>query len=314
MNAVKFGSSNSNASSSGAVGWMTGRGVLPQLVLALVIATAIYIVLISLETIYKSFIQVNGTRVELMPYNCASEDKAIQFIQKACTSYDETGSIIPTPRSPFHKFLPMSDNERTGAEFSYSFYIWVNPATFREEEGLAHIFHKGYNNPFPLMAPGVFMKSNINTMRIYMNSSETWNNYVEVENFPVKKWVHVAIVARGNAIEIYINGNVAKKLTLQNSVFYQNFQDLYVFNQIPSNVSPTVVPSLKGENFRVFGAFKGNLSNLFYYSYALSFTEIDSLLREGPSSRSCLAVQAKDTPPYLEDDWWINNYGATNRY
>jgi len=303
-----------NASNTlGAASWVAGKGVFPQLILGLLIVTAAYILVLSLETIYKSFLYVNGTRVELMPYNCNAENKTIQFIQHACTTYDDNGYPMPTPNNPFHKFLPMSDNERTGAEFSYSFYIWVNPSSFREEDGLLHVFHKGYNNPFPLMAPGVFMKSNINTMRIYMNASDTWNNYIEVENFPVKKWVHVALVARANAIEVYINGNIVKKMTLQTSVFYQNFQDVFVFSQIPVNVNPTVVPSLNGEPFKVLGAYKGNLSSLFYYSYALSYTEIDSLLREGPSSRSCISNEQSNVPPYLEDDWWINNT-ATGGY
>jgi len=310
---MNAGRNSVNASNTlGPASYLVGKGVLPQLILALVIVVVIYIILISLETIYKSFLQVNGTRVEIMPYNCNAENKSLQFIQHACSSFDQYGTKLPTPRSPFHKFLPMSDNERTGAEFSYSFYLYVNPSSFREEDGLTHIFHKGYNSPFPLMGPGVFMKSNINTMRVYMNSSETWNNYIEIENIPVKKWVHVALVARANAIEVYINGNVAKKMTMKNSVFYQNFQDLYVFSQIPTNISDTSVPSLRGERFQVFGAFKGNLSSLFYYSYALSYTEIDSLVREGPSSKACLANEAQDTPPYLEDDWWINNYGSSN--
>jgi len=152
------------------------------------------------------------------------------------------------------------------------------------------------------------MKSNTNTMRIYMNSSETWNNFVEIENIPLKKWIHVVVLARANSIEVYINGNLSKKLKLQNSVFYQNFQDLFVFSQQSiAPISSSLVPSLKGETFRVFGPFRGNLSSLYYYSYALSYSEIDSLLREGPSSRSCIG-QSQDTPPYMEDDWWINNY------
>jgi len=124
----------------------------------------------------------------------------------------------------------------------------------------------------------------------------------------VKKWVHVVVAARDNAIEIYINGNLSKKMKLRNSVFYQNFQDLFVFSQqSPFSLSSAMVPSLKGDTFQFWGPFRGNLSSLYYYSYALSYTEIDSLLREGPSSRACIG-QSQDTPPYLQDNWWINNY------
>jgi hypothetical protein len=49
------------------------------------------------------------------------------------------------------------------------------------------------------------------------------------------------------------------------------------------------------------------MSRLAYFSYALSYTEIQSLLNEGPSSKTEPNVQ--DTPPYLEDAWWVTNYG-----
>jgi hypothetical protein len=307
------GRSNTNSVNAtnavGPVSWLAGKGIFPQLLMGLVIVTIIYIVLISLESLYKTYNQVKGSRVELMPYNCSSTNKTLQFVQHTCGGVDADGNLTGLPtNSPFFKHLPLSDNERTGAEFSYSFYLWVDPVGFREEDGLLHVFHKGYNKPFPLMGPGVFMKSNTNVMRVYMNSSETWNNYVEVENFPVKKWVHVVISARANAIEVYINGNLSKKMKLQNAVFYQNFQDLFVFSQqSPFSLSPTLVPSLQGDPFQFWGPFRGNLSSLYYYTYALSYTEIDSLLREGPSSRACVG-QYQDQPPYLQDNWWINNY------
>jgi hypothetical protein len=290
----------------GPLSWLVGTGFLPQFVLGICISTILYILLLTFEAIYNSFKAISGTRVDLLPFTCAADDKPRQF--------EQNPSIINQhPNDPYYKLMPFSDNERSGAEFSYSFFLWVNPSSFRQEEGLLHIMHKGYSFPYPLMSPGVFLKSNTNSIRVYMNSSQSWNNYIEVENIPVKKWVHITIVGRANGLEIYINGNLTKKLNMENAVFYQNFGNLYLFNS-RSTVSgggtpvlnPTIIPSMNGEMLQLFGTYNGNMSRLVYFSYALSYTEIQTLVNEGPSRKT--ETNSQDAPPYLEDAWWVTNY------
>jgi len=278
--------------SSGPVAFLLGTGIVPQILLSIVLATILYITLMSFEIIYKNFKAVTGTQVILMPFTVSADDKPREFEQN--------------PNAQKSKLLPLSDNEHTGAEFTYSFFLWINPNSFKQEEGLLHIFHKGNPLPYPLMGPGVFLKRNINTLRVYMNSSKTWNNYIEVENIPVKKWVHVAVMARSNALEVYINGNLSKKLNMEGGTLYQNFGNLYCFSQRTCVLNPTLIPSLKGEILQIFGTYSGNLSNLFYYSYALSYTELQSLVSLGASTKT--ESQSQDSPPYLEDSWWVNTY------
>jgi hypothetical protein len=67
--------------SAGAISWVVGTGFLPQVVLAITIATILYILLISVETIYKSFKAVTGTRVDLLPFTCSADDKPREFEQ-----------------------------------------------------------------------------------------------------------------------------------------------------------------------------------------------------------------------------------------
>jgi len=288
---------NTSMNSANPASWILGTGILPQIILSLCASIILYILFMSVETVYKSYTAVSGTRVNLLSCTANSQDKPIQYEQN--------------PNIPKHKTLPFSDNERTGAEFSYVFFLWINPASFeRQEDGLTHVMHKGYSSPFPLMSPGVFLKSNINTMRVYMNSSKSWNNYIDIENIPVKKWVHVSIVGRANAVEVYINGNLAKKLNMDQSVFYQNFGNLYLFNQRRLLLNPTKVPSLNTTQqtpLQIFGAFNGNMSALSYFSYALSYTEIQSMVNAGPKSGAC-DTGSSNQPPYLEDDWWVTKY------
>jgi hypothetical protein len=292
MNAFNNRNSVNAMNAAGPLSYIAGTGIIPQLVLGLVMATVLYISLMSLEIIYKSMKAVTGTRVVLLDATASAEDKQIVFEQN--------------PKTPNNKLIPLSDNERTGAEFSYSFYLWVNPSSFGDYDGLKHIMHKGNPSPYPLMGPGVFLRTNTNTLRVYMNSSKTWNNYVDVENIPVKKWVHVVILGRNNTVEVYINGNIAKKLNMDGGVFYQNFGNLYLFRS--DNVAAMMnssVPSVGSAPFQVNGKFSGNLSNLIYYNYALSYTEIRELTNAGPSKK--VVSNSMDAPPYLEDGWWVNS-------
>ena len=147
-------------------------------------------------------------------------------------------------------------------------------STFRQEFGLQHIFHKGYSGEFPLLAPGVFMRSDTNTLRVYMNTFKTWNNYIEVENIPLSKWVHVAVICKDSSLEIFINGNLSKKMSFDGYAAYQNFQDVICFNQRRITLSQSNIPSVDTNGFNVFGSMKGMLSRLTYFNYALCYAEI----------------------------------------
>jgi len=269
-------------------------GIIPQVLFALALVIALYLVLLFVEIIYKYIHRLAMNRTELLPYTYNLEDKAINIPQD--------------PNVKGSKPVNLSDNERSGIEFSYTFYLNVSPAAFRQEYGLNHIFHKGFSSQFPLLAPGVYMRSDTNTLRIYMNTYKTWNNYVEVENIPVSKWVHVAIVCSDNSLEVYINGNLAKKLPFDGFAPYQNFEDICCFSQRRITMKHSIVPSTDENGFDVFGCMKGQLSRLNYFSYALCYAEINQLMNEGPSSKMDSAMTNTNIPPYLDDTWWSQGH------
>jgi hypothetical protein len=87
-------------------------------------------------------------------------------------------------------------------------------------------------------------------------------------------------------LDVYINGSLAKRHVLT-GVPKQNYGDIY----IASN-----------------GGFAGNLSDLKYYSDALSPGEIITLSNKGPN----LVINKHSTylytnPPYLSLQWYTNN-------
>jgi hypothetical protein len=68
-----------------------------------------------------------------------------------------------------------------------------------------------------------------------------------------------------------------------------------------------MIPSVDENGFDVFGATKGMLSRLNYFSYALCYAEIQKLMNEGPSSQMADSALS-DVPPYLADTWWAKSY------
>lgn len=269
-------------------------GIIQQILFGLAVIVGLYLTLLFIEVIYKYINRLSMNRTVLLPNTYNTIDKTITIPQNPNVS-----GAIP---------INLSSNERNGIEFSYSFYINVAPTSFRQEYGLSHIFHKGYPSQFPLLAPGVYMRSDTNTLRVYMNTYKTWNNFVEVENIPIGKWVHIVIVCNENALFIYINGNLAKKLSFDGFAPYQNFEDICCFSQRRITMKHSLVPSTDENGFDVFGCMTGQVSRLTYFSYALCYAEIQQLMNEGPSSKLNSAASTLNAPPYLDDTWWSQGY------
>lgn len=139
-----------------------------------------------------------------------------------------------------------------------------------------------------------------------MNTYRTWNNYVEIDNFPISKWVHVVISCNENALDIFINGNLSKRYSFDGFTPYQNDQDIICFSQRQLKLDQSHVPSVDKNGFQVYGAMKGYLSRLIYFNYALSYSEIQQLLSEGPSTVMDSDVIDSSAAPYLDDTWWTN--------
>jgi hypothetical protein len=227
----------------------------------------------------------------LLDYTASSDDMTLTVHQNV-NSY------------PDAKTIGLSMNERTGIEFAYSFYIYVQSKTFDGHETFKHVFHKGYAFPWPLMGPGVFFKGNENTMRVIMNTYKNPYTYVDIKNMPVEKWVHVVLNCIKGGLDVFINGNLASRISFTDTLPYQNFQDIIIFSNVTTNVlgQANMPTSLDSGMFPLAGSFNGYLSNLKYARYALSVNEIQALMNAGPAPKRAEKVMIG--PPYLADDWW----------
>jgi hypothetical protein len=217
-------------------------------------------------------------------------------------TYDSPQTWPQDPDSGF-AILEPSQDERNGMEFSYSLFLSVQPETFTGEKGaFKHVFSKGSVNVFPLMAPAVFFKADSNTLRVYMNSALAWNNYIDVNNIPMKKWFHLVVMIKGRALDVYINGNLANRHKFKD-IPKLNYGAFYLF--LPMNVNTSSVKAsqcadgatqsstantttekekdLTGVPIAITGRMSGFASRIKYFAFALTYTQIDKLLKEGPN-------------------------------
>lgn len=270
-----------------------GTGIPAQILLALLAGIVLLIVLFSIESFIKTINRYSTSRVNLVADTIMS-NKAVVIRQ--------------SPSAVGAKMLLPSDNELTGVEFSYTFFLFIEPSTFDGSDFLKQVFYKGYSTPFPLLGPGVFLKGDSNTLRVFMNSYKNWYSYVDVQNVPVQKWFHVGVIFRKNTLEVYINGNLKGRISMEDTYPYQNYQDLIIFGS-SKYTSPTnkQFKPITGdvESFKVGTAMSGRLSRLYYYRYALSFAELNANANEGPSS----VIQQGGSDTYylqnsLTDTWY----------
>ena len=168
-----------------------------------------------------------------------------------------------------------------------------------------HIMHKGSPTSYPHRAPGVWLHPTKNSLRVYMNTFDEINKYVDIDDIPIKKWVCVQLVLQNinshttpdedivdldnnQVLDVYINGQ-NKKTMIFNSVPKQNNGDLYL---------------------NINGGYDGFFSRLKYFPYATDFEQIGSLVKEGPSQRP---TGTGEIPPYLNDSWWFD-YNPDTEY
>ena len=200
------------------------------------------------------------------------------------------------PSSNGAKTIYRSVNANDGIEFTWSVWIYINNLQYLEGQ-YRHVFYKGNSNldqnglNFPNNAPGLYIAPNTNALIVMMNTYNSINEEVMIPDIPLNKWVNVIIRCQNTTMDVYINGTITRSVNLM-GVPKQNYGDVYV-----------------GMN----GGFDGNISNLWYYNYALGTSEIQSLSKTGPNTKvvgnNGLGI---NTPDYLSLRWYF--YGAGDMY
>ena len=186
-------------------------------------------------------------------------------------------------QDPNHtNYVPIKRSvNQDGIGFSYSLWFLVNDFSYKQGEW-KHIFHKGNSSSYPNRAPGVWIHPNTNMIRIYMNTMKTLLEFVDIDNIPLRKWVHLVIVLKNRSLLVYVNGYLKIKKELS-SLPRQNYGNVWT---------------------NMYGGYEGYLSKLQYFDKAITPYDIDALVSQGPGTGNC--IDTKEMPPYLDDSWWLN--------
>jgi hypothetical protein len=189
-----------------------------------------------------------------------------------------------------------SVNATDGLEFTWSTWIFIDNLQTNAGK-YKHIFSKGNSNLNengmiePNNAPGLYIAPNTNALVVVMNTFNVINEEVVIPDIPLNKWVNVIIRCENTTMDVYINGTIARSINLV-GVPKQNYGDVYV---------------------AMNGGFDGNISNLWYFNYALGTAAIQKIANNGPNTKMIGGNGMLDRMfNYLSIRWFF--YGAGDGY
>lgn len=199
--------------------------------------------------------------------------------------------ISQDPASPNSVPIPRSNDAKGGAEFTWSTWLFIDQA---KSDKFSPVFIKGEGDYDAsgiriMNGPGMYLRTDTTTtLRVVMDTVSGTHEVVDVPNMPQQKWVHVAVMLQNTVIAVYINGVIAKQITLS-SAPAQNYYDVHVF-----------------PNGGVSGS--SALSDLRYYDSALGVFGINNVVIFGPNkTQSTLTTSAGAVGgnyTYLSNQWY----------
>ena len=188
-----------------------------------------------------------------------------------------------------------SVNQTGGIEFTWSVWIMIDDLQYMAGK-YKHIFHKGNDSiapnglNFPNNGPGLYIAPNTNELVVIMNTFNVINEEITISDIPLNKWINVIIRCKNTTVDVFINGIVTKSVKLL-GVPKQNYGDVYV---------------------AMDNGFSGYVSNLSYYNYAISTSQIRDIMQKGPNTKNVSSSTGdpnnKNNLDYLSLRWYF--YGS----
>lgn len=199
---------------------------------------------------------------------------------------ETTHSLLSSKRIP-SKLIRRSNDSKYGVEFTYTMWLYV--ATWPSDGYRHHILHKGeQSDTIPLLqAPSLYLDNGTNKLIVNMNSLNSINNEIKIDNIPVQKWFHITIMLINRNLDVFVNGRLKQRKQLD-SPPKQNYGNLYI-SQGNTHKNDT-------------DGVHGYISRLRYFNYAIPFWRIDQVVQQGPSRAPCPTTGS--IPPTLAPDWW----------
>lgn len=197
-----------------------------------------------------------------------------------------------------------SNNKSGGMEFTWSMWLKLDSLP-KPTPKVSCVFIKG-TDEYDLNGmsnvnngPGVYLDSSgssndasgarlIYKMDVVSPVDPTSNPHqipveATIPNLPIGKWFHVAIRLQNKSLDCYVNGVITTRVSFGDLVPKQNYDPIiYAGNQ----------------------GFGGAISNLRYYSYALSVFELNSIVYYGPNLKAADSAAGSSFFDYLGKQWY----------
>ena len=223
------------------------------------------------------------------------------YIIKGIEAGGKTQTFPQDPSQENAATIYRSNDQTTGMEYTWSFWIKVQPITADSAaKKYSHVFSKGLTNTITSdpsgqvatgnNAPGVYLKSEsvsetntdkTATMTIVMDTVVGDPETVDIPNIPFNKWVHVALRLQNKILDVYISGILKQRVSFKN-VPKQNYGDVFVSQN---------------------GGFNGKISNLRYFDRALNAFQISNITMSGPNLKPVRDV-VDTSSDYLHGNWY----------
>lgn len=210
-------------------------------------------------------------------------------------------TISQDPKNADSVQILRSNDDKGGAAFTWSVWIYVNDFSAKDGK-FHHVFSKGNENfedqddkglASVNNAPGLYLgkpgegqaapPAGINnsglTLRVKMDTVKLNDAkvYIDVPNFPLRKWVHVAMRLENTIFDTYVNGQISGRLLLSH-IPKQNYSDVLIHHN---------------------GGFSGKTSDLRYFSKSLNIFQIQRIVDKGPdTSNSTLSDEVTNVGNY----------------
>ena len=224
------------------------------------------------------------------------------YVVKGLVNGGEKIIVSSDPKDANSVPIFRSNNESTGLEFTWSTWLFID--SIPGNNGYQHIFSKGNDeydgNGIATVnnGPGLYLTNqtqtsgaNLAKLHVVMDSVQMNdpNVTLEIDNIPIKNWVHVAIRIKNTILDVYINGTIAGRIVLDH-VPKQNYQ-------------PVILSG--GPNM-----MSGKISDLRYFNRAIDVFEINAIVSNGPnlttSSLSDESNKGGNYFTYLSNNWYTS--------
>ena len=192
-----------------------------------------------------------------------------------------------------------SVNQDQGLEFTWDVWFYISDISTLSDYSC--IFSKGRGTSSARIlgvCPGVYISKDVNssnnsqvilTVGMSTRVSPKLNNSpietMTIPGIPVNKWVHCAVRVQNVSVDVYINGVMTQRKNLQ-GLPNQNYDSTYVGHS---------------------GGFKGYISSLNYYAYALDYDGIQADYAKGPNMKLVDQDTKVNYKDYLAMNWYYKS-------